>query len=96
MAYYYIESIGLLAKGRPGTTTPKEILDSEKGWIEDQWSIINDYLVGYDSSEEPGSPYRFGNGDIMRQISQIDLKKAKEIKDNYAFVLGDQPHKWNP
>ena len=96
MAYFYIESTGMLAKGRPGELTPKEILDAEKGWIKDEWSIVSDYLAGFDSSEEPGSPYRYGNGAIMRQIEKIDAKRAKEIMSDYKFVIGDRPEKWNP
>ena len=96
MAYYYVERIGMLAKGPEGDLTDKKILDAEKGWVDDDWSIVNDYLVGFDVSEEPGSPYRFGNGSIMHQIKKIDAKQAKEIMADYKFVIGDQPKRWNP
>ena len=96
MTYYYIECIGLLAKKGAGISSPIAILDARRGWIDDEWSIVSDYLVGYDSSEDPGSPYRFGNGSVMSEIQEVDAKQAKLIMEDYHFVLGCRPEKWNP
>ena len=38
-----------------------------------------DRLVGYDPSEPPDSPYRFGNGSIMAQMDEISYERAKEL-----------------
>ena len=48
-------------------------------WYPDGDSLIMDRLVGYDPSEPPDSPYRFGNGSIMAQMDEISYERAKEL-----------------
>lgn len=97
MNYYYISCIGLLAKGGDGIFTAKYIYDKDQGWVEDRWSIVNDYLAGYDSSEEPGSPYGFADSSIMDEVETITKTKAERIRTtDYQFTLGDDPQRWNP
>jgi len=94
MTYYYIEKYGLLARCRDGSFE-NEIYDADRGWVKDEWAIISDYLMGYDSSEEPDSPYRFGGGSVM-DIDEILADEAKEIMKDYTFILGENPRRWNP
>lgn len=46
-------------------------------WVKDTGSVISDLLNGYDSSEPAGSPYGFGNLDIMRNIESISAEEAQ-------------------
>ena len=94
MTYYFIAKFGLLARGEEGSFE-YEIYDAERGWVRDRWSIISDYLMGFDSSEEPDSPYRFGGSSIW-DIDEITAGEAKEIMENYTFILGENPGRWNP
>ena len=95
--YYYIEKFGMIARGEANTLLNKYIFDRDKGWVEDDWSIVNDYLEGYDKSEDEDSAYGCGNTDITDQIEVIPEKKAKEIiKNGYKFRLGNDPKRWNP
>ena len=45
---------------------------------DDEW-IIMDRLVGYDLSEPPDSPYRFGNGSILAEMEEISCERAMEL-----------------
>lgn len=46
-------------------------------WVEcDYTTCISDYLYGFDVSKPEGSPYKFGNGDIMRRIQEITEEEA--------------------
>lgn len=53
-------------------------------WNPDNESIIRDRLVGYDPSEPPDSPYRFGNGSVMAEMDEIPYEKAVELTGGYA------------
>ena len=44
-------------------------------WLPDTESVIMDRLAGYDPSEPPDSPYRFGNGSVMDEIEE----KARQM-----------------
>jgi len=94
MTYYYIEKYGMLARGE--NEFDYDIYDAERGWISDEWSIISDYLIGFDSSEEPDSPYRIGSLSVMDEIKEIAEEQAEEIMKDYEFLLGDNPRRWNP
>ena len=41
--------------------------------------MIWDRLMGYDSTEVPGSPYAMGNTSIMEEIEEINYEKAMEL-----------------
>ncbi len=53
-------------------------------WNPDNEFIIMDRLVGYDPSEPPGSPYRFGNGSVMDEIDEIPYEQAIELTGGLA------------
>ncbi len=55
------------------------VYDNIKGWIPDADHIIMDRIMGYDDSEEPGSPYRMGNSDMMSRIKEITEEEANKI-----------------
>lgn len=40
--------------------------------------------VGYDPSEPPDSPYRFGNGSVMAEMEKITYEKAVELTGGNA------------
>ena len=42
----------------------------------DYTRCISDYLYGFDESEPIGSPYRFGNSSISREIQEINEDEA--------------------
>ena len=48
-------------------------------WKPDNESIIMDRLVGYDPSEPPGSPYRFGNGSVLAEMDEISYEEAMKL-----------------
>ena len=48
-------------------------------WAPDVNSVIRDHLVGFDPSEPPGSPYRYGNGSIMFEMDEIPYERAMEL-----------------
>ena len=45
-----------------------------------------DYLVGFDSTEPIGSPYRFGCTSMLMEIEEISEKKAVSIMNQQ--ILG--------
>ena len=95
--YYEIEKFGLIARGTQGALGSTEIYDADNGWVSDEWAIISDYLMGYDTSEPPGSPYGIGNLSIMDEIEEISEEEAlSKIKNGYGFRLGDNPRTWGP
>lgn len=95
--YYEIEKFGMIGRGEKFSICNIEIYDADKGWVRDDWSIISDYLMGYDPSEPPGSPYGIGSLSIMDEIEVIPEKEAQnKIKEGYNFRLGDNPRKWGP
>ena len=53
-------------------------------WDPDNESIIMDRLVGYDSSEPPGSPYGFGSGSVMDEMDEISYEKAMTLTGGIA------------
>ncbi len=73
--YYYIAEINAVAS-RSGNTYC--LYDKERGWTKVHHCIVEDYLNGYDPSEPAGSPYRFGNLDIMDEITQITGTEARK------------------
>lgn len=96
MTYYYIQCHGLVAKGENSPFMPKYIYDKEKGWVLDEWSIVNDYLMGWDAGEDDLA-WRGGHTEIMELIKEISYEQAKIIlKDDYSFTLGDEPRRYNP
>ncbi len=90
MAYYYIEGRKMLAKGGTSYTGTKWIMEKDGSWVKDTDSIVNDYLAGFDSSEEEGSPYRFGNGAIMREIRKVSAKKFAELATKLYGIKFDE------
>ncbi len=73
--YYYIADMHAVAS-RSGHTCC--LYDKERGWTKVHACIVEDYLNGYDPSEPVGSPYRYGNSDIMDEITQITGTEARK------------------
>ena len=97
IVYYEIQKYGLIARGEKFSFFNVQIYDADRGWVQDEWSIISDYLMGYDPSEPPGSPYGMGSLSIMDEIDVIPKEEAlKKIEEGYNFRLGDDPRKWGP
>jgi len=55
------------------------IYDKEKGWIVDNRHLISDRLFGYDEFEEPNSPYKIGNSDMMSRVEEITEEEANKL-----------------
>ena len=56
----------------------KDRESQELGWTKVHAAVVEDYLNGYDPSEPVGSPYRYGNSDIMDEITQITGTEARK------------------
>ncbi|HOM02572.1 MAG TPA: hypothetical protein PLH43_07075 [Acetivibrio sp.] len=55
------------------------LYDKEKGWVVDTKHILFDRLFGYDETEEPDSPYRIGNTDMMSRVEVITEEEANKL-----------------
>lgn len=53
-------------------------IKDEKKWINGGYDLM-DARVGYDVSEPKGSPYRYGNGSCMHEITPITKEEAEAI-----------------
>lgn len=54
------------------------IYDSQQGWIVDKEFILLDRIMGYDASEPKGSPYKFGNLDMLERVRKISREEAEK------------------
>ena len=62
----------------------------DQQWVERPGSYINDYVHGFDPSEPVGSPYRYGNGDILHRIHEIPefiAQKLIEVDMNEPYEM---------
>ncbi len=66
--YYLIWNRQLGMKNEDGC-----FLYKEGAWTKDVESVIEDHLHGFYPTEEPDSPYRFGNAAVMSEIHEIPL-----------------------
>ncbi|MBO4537272.1 MAG: hypothetical protein J5694_00190 [Erysipelotrichaceae bacterium] len=73
--YYYINDKDLVAKSVGG----RHYIYRGTGWRLDRSFIVSDRLNGYDSSEPFGSPYGFGNTDMLDRIDEITKEEAMKI-----------------
>lgn len=73
LEYYYVKHKNLVGIKKGMSTYSYQYGE----WIRDV--CIMDYIVGYDDSEEKGSPYAFGNFDLMDRIEEISIDKAIEL-----------------
>ena len=65
----------------------------ENKWI-DYTIEFNDAQVGFDPSEPEGSPYRYGNGSCMADITTITKEEAlKYIDESILLSLVQEGHK---
>lgn len=53
---------------------------SEEKWVDGGHALF-DSRVGFDPYEPEGSPYRYGNGSCMDDISEISKEEAEEFID---------------
>ena len=91
MKYYYIADIQAVAKADE-RTGDHFLYDVDKGWVKDEWSIVMDYIVGWDNTidEPPGSPFA-GFGHIskmqyLREISEIEMQNLVS-STSYQYSL---------
>ena len=57
----------------------KYFLLRDGAWEQDNNNEIMDRLMGYDPSEQPGSPYGIGNTSIMDEIEEISYEQASVL-----------------
>jgi hypothetical protein len=74
--YYKIHDKNLVGKIEENVCY---IYDKDKGWIVDENNVLMDRLMGFDESEPPGSPYGFGNTDMLCRIDQITKDEAMRL-----------------
>ncbi len=88
-AYYYINELHAVAR-RSGNSC--WLYDKKLGWTKVHSCIVQDYLNGYDPSEPVGSPYRFGNPDIMREITKLSEVKAikRYFEPDYQYSVKEE------
>ena len=73
----YYEIIDLNMVGKLEGNLPY-IYDPKQGWIVDKEFLLMDRLVGYDSSEPNGSPYKFGALDMLDRVRKISREEAEK------------------
>ena len=67
--YYWINDLGIVAKS---TDEGSFLFDAkQRKWVFDKNRKLLDRLIGFDSSEPPGSPYAFGNTDMLDSVEEI-------------------------
>lgn len=69
---YYLILDNILGKRANG----EDFLFQDGKWVLDEKCLIKDKIIGYDPTEEPGSPYYIGNSDIMDEIQTISFEEA--------------------
>lgn len=77
--YYLIEDHTVAKRVKSDGIHSKEYIFRNGKWIEDKDSVVMDHLYGFDPSEPKGSPYRFGNGSILREMKEISKEEAVAI-----------------
>lgn len=74
--YFFIKDLNVV--GKEEDYIPY-LFDKEEGWKVDNDNILMDRLMGYDDSEEAGSPYRMGNSDMMSRVDEITEEEANKL-----------------
>ena len=75
--YYFINDLGIVAKS---TDEGDFLFDvKQKIWVFDKNRKLLDRLIGFDSSEPDGSPYAFGNTDMLDRVDEISEEEALGI-----------------
>lgn len=101
---YYLMNDYLVAKREEKDSGYEDFLFRKGRWIPDSNCKVMDYLNGFDSSEPLGSPYRYGNSDILSRIEEITGKKAagimnrqiiKILSDNWKEKFKEKKIKWD-
>ena len=73
-------------------------------WQPDTEIIIMDHLHGFDVTEPEDSPYRYGNGSIMREMREISSEEAiriindqilERLKSLWTDKFRDQKKAWD-
>ncbi|MBE5937800.1 MAG: hypothetical protein E7265_07195 [Lachnospiraceae bacterium] len=83
---YYLLRERTVAKREKSGEYYNDFLFKGGKWVEDEAGVIMDYLVGFDSTEPIGSPYRFGCTSMLMEIEEISEKKAVSIMNQQ--ILG--------
>ncbi len=67
------------------------IYNKDSGWIVDNNHVLMDRLMGYDETEEPGSPYKLGNMDMLIRIDKITKDEAMRLINTHPKELINRP-----
>lgn len=76
ISYYKIHDLNLIGKMDNRVCY---IYNKDNGWIIDNNRVLLDRLIGYDETEESGSPYKLGNMDMMSRIDKITKDEAMRL-----------------
>ncbi len=85
--YYLIEGHTVAKQVKNDGIYSKEYIFRNGKWIEDENSEVMDHLWGFDPSEPEGSPYRFGNGSILREMKEISKEEAVAIMNRQMLDM---------
>lgn len=78
--YYDLKDLKKIGKSETDhhAKTRSSYIYEDKEWVYDADGLITERLLGIDDTEETGSPYRFGNSEMLNSIEEIkeeDLAK---------------------
>lgn len=78
---YYLIRDRIVARRESNGDSVRDRIFVDGEWVDDPGHKIMDHLMGFDPSEPEGSPYRFGNTDVLMEMDEISEKDAKRIID---------------
>lgn len=80
-ATYYLIRDRIVARRESNGDSVRDRIFVDGEWVDDSGHKIMDHLMGFDPSEPEGSPYRFGNTDVLMEMDEISEEDAKRIID---------------
>ena len=86
-AIYYLIHNSTVAKREESNGVYSGFIFRNGKWISDEQSIILDHLWGYDPSEPEGSPFRFGNESVLREMKEISEEEAALIMNQQTLDM---------
>lgn len=78
---YYLIRDRIVARRESDGDSISDRIFADGEWVDDTGREIMDHLMGFDPSEPKGSPYRFGNTDVLMEMDEIPEETAKRIID---------------
>ena len=83
--YYRIIDRNII--GRQDGSGACYIYDKINGWVPDSKNILQNRIAGFDEFEEPDSPYRYFNSDMMFRIEEITEDEENKIINGYMSSM---------